>query len=277
MKIARAAFRGSTYLARVDGDAVHLLVEQSPLPTADPLREALAAGVDLARAGKEVPLADVRLLAPVANPSKILAIGLNYADHARESGVEPPSSPVVFAKAPSSVIGPDDVVAWSPEASTEVDYEVELAVVIGREAVGAVDDPLGHVFGYTICNDVSARDAQFADGQWIRGKSFDTFCPLGPWIVTADEVPDPQALRLACDVNGERLQDGTTADMIFGVAEIVRYLARFIRLLPGDVIATGTPAGVGFGRRPPRYLQAGDTVTTWVEGIGQLTNTCAAR
>src|SRR5690606_7692093 len=141
----------------------------------------------------------------------------------------------------------------------QVDYEAELAVVIGREAsrIGD-DDPLSYVLGYTCCNDVSARDVQFADGQWTRGKCFDAFLPIGPWIVTADEVADPQALRLGCDVNGERLQDGSTADMIFGVAELIVFVSQFVRLLPGDVIATGTPAGVGLGQSPQRFLGKGD-------------------
>jgi 2-keto-4-pentenoate hydratase/2-oxohepta-3-ene-1,7-dioic acid hydratase in catechol pathway len=161
--------------------------------------------------------------------------------------------------------------------SHEVDYETELAVVIGRRAAGQVRDPMAHVLGYTVCNDVSARDAQFADGQWVRGKSFDTFCPLGPWIVTASELPNPQSLGIGCTVSGEKLQDGSTTEMIFPVAELVSYIARFMTLEAGDVIATGTPYGVGFARDPQRFLRDGDEVMCWVEGIGELTNPVVVR
>ena len=277
MKIARVLVDGQVWLARVETDVAILLAEESDHPAADALREALAGGIDLRTSGAEVGLDEVRLLAPVARPSKILAIGLNYADHARETGAEVPAVPLVFAKAPSSVIGPGDPISWRSEDSTEVDYEAELAVVIGVRATGPLANPLAHVFGFTVCNDVSARDAQFADGQWVRGKSFDTFCPLGPWIVTRDEIDDCQKLGIGCTVSGDKLQDGTTADMIFGVGQLVGYLARFITLEPGDVIATGTPAGVGLSRRPPRYLADGEEVTCWIAGIGELVNPVVIR
>ena len=279
MKLARVRHSNVVHLARVEGDRAVLLAEESRHPAADVLREALAAGVALDGPGPRVRLGDVSLLAPTANPSKVFGIGLNYADHAREAGATPPSAPLVFVKTPNSVIGPGDPLRWRKDASTQVDYEAELAVVIGREAfeIEVGDDPLSYVLGYTCCNDVSARDVQFADGQWVRGKSFDSFCPLGPWIVTTDDIPDPQALAVSCDVDGERLQDGHTSDMIFPVAELVAYLSQYMRLLPGDVIATGTPAGVGLGRTPPRYLGHGEEVTVTVEGIGSLTNRCAVR
>lgn len=278
MRIARITHEGTTWLARIDDDGT----TATPIAAApagggrDALRDALYEGTNLAAAtavSAPIPLDAATLESPVTAPSKIVAIGLNYADHARESGVEPPKAPVAFVKTPNTIVGPGQEIRYAKDDSSEVDYEAELAVVIERRAskVGR-DEALDYVFGYTCCNDVSARDAQFADGQWVRGKSFDTFCPLGPWIVTADEIPDPQALHIQCRVNGETLQDSTTAEMIFGVAEIISYMSRFITFEPGDVIATGTPFGVGFARTPPVYLLHGDTVEVEVEGIGVLSN-----
>ena len=277
MRIVRAARAGEVFLARIEGDDVVPVAVQPAEPGRDPLREALAAGIDVTSAAPCAPtgpIADFELLAPVVAPQKLLAIGLNYADHARESGVEPPAAPVLFVKTPNSICGPGDAIRYSKDDSTEVDYEAELALVIGRTARRvSTEAALDYVLGYTLCNDVSARDAQFADGQWVRGKSFDTFSPLGPWIVTADEIADPQALGIRCRVNGAVLQDSTTAEMIFSCAEIVSYLSRVMTLEPGDVIATGTPFGVGFARTPPVYLLDGDTVEVEVDGIGTLTNT----
>lgn len=277
MRIARVADRnGAVFLARVDGQEVQPILGRLAGAGRDPLREALERGLDVGGAPlieDAMALADCRLLAPVVAPQKVLAIGLNYADHARETGGEPPRSPVVFAKMPSSIVGPDEPISYSEEESTQVDYEAELAVVIGRRARRIpVEEALSFVFGYTACNDVSARDAQFADGQWVRGKSFDTFCPLGPWIVTADEVADVQDLSVVCRVNGAVMQDGTTQEMLFGVAELVSRLSRVMTLEPGDVIATGTPAGVGFARTPPVFLLDGDLVEVEIEGIGVLHN-----
>lgn len=210
---------------------------------------------------------------PLQRPPKIVAIGLNYREHASESKMETPAHPLVFSKFTSSIVGPFDDIVLVPEVSREVDFEVELAVVIGRTASRVErSEALEHVFGYTIVNDVSARDLQFADQQWVRAKSLDTFCPLGPVIVTADAVPDPQRLRIGCDLNGERMQDASTGDMIFGVAELISTLSRSFTLLPGDVIASGTPSGVGFARVPPVYLQRGDELKAFVEGLGSLTN-----
>lgn len=273
MRLARMAIDGRVVLARLeDGKAVIVALE-SDHPAADVMREALAGGVDLAGAGEVVEAGEGRLLAPVARPSKVLAIGLNYADHAREAGAEAPPAPLVFAITPNAVAGPDDPIRLTAGASTQVDYEAELGVVIGRVARDVEEgDALDHVLGYTAVNDVTARDAQFGDGQWTRGKSLDTFAPMGPCIVTPDEVGDVQRLAVRCRVNGETVQDGTTADMIFGVAHIVAYLSRFWTLLPGDVIATGTPAGVGFARNPPVFLQPGDLVEVDIEGVGVLAN-----
>ncbi|HVT77346.1 MAG TPA: fumarylacetoacetate hydrolase family protein [Acidimicrobiales bacterium] len=209
----------------------------------------------------------------IAPPSKVLAIGLNYADHARESGMEPPKSPLIFVKTNNSICYDGDPIRWAAVDSSQVDYEAELAVIIGTKARRVSEaDALDYVFGYTCCNDVSARDAQFGDQQWVRGKSFDTFCPLGPAIVTADEIPDPQNLAIKCRVNGETLQDSNTSEMIFGVAELIAYCSRFMTLEVGDIIATGTPFGVGFSRTPPIYLKNGDVCEIDIEKIGVLTN-----
>ena len=221
------------------------------------------------------PVADVELLPPVPRPGKVVAIGRNYREHAAEEGVEPPAAPLVFAKWPSSVIGHGAEIRWDPMLSDQVDYEAELAVVIGRRARRVPEeDALEHVLGYTCLNDVSARDLQFGDGQWVRGKSLDTFCPMGPVLVTADELGDPQQLAIRCTVGDEVLQDDTTASMYFSVAEIISYCSRAFTLEPGDVVATGTPSGVGVFRKPPRFLRAGDVVGVEIEGIGRLENVC---
>lgn len=276
MRIARVGRGESTWIARIDGDTATPVIEAPRGVGRDALRDALAAGVDLAKTlavGDPQPLDSFTVRSPVASPQKVIAIGLNYADHAREAGLEPPKAPVAFVKTPNSIIGPGAPIRYAKDDTSEVDYEAELAVVIGRKARKVSQaHALDYVFGYTACNDVSARDAQFADGQWVRGKSFDTFCPLGPSIVTTDEIPDPQALRIACRVNGTTLQDSTTGEMIFSVAEIISYLSRFMTLEPGDVIATGTPFGVGFARTPPVYLLNGDVVEVDIERIGVLTN-----
>ena len=220
-------------------------------------------------------VADADLLAPVPRPGKIVAIGRNYRDHTTEEGVEPPPAPLIFAKWPSAVVGHGAEVCWDPSLTQQVDYEAELAVVIGRTARGVVvDDALDHVLGYSCLNDVSARDLQFGDGQWVRGKSLDTFCPMGPALVTADEIGDPQDLAISCWVGDERVQDARTSDMFFGVAEIISYCSMSFALEPGDVIATGTPGGVGAFRDPPRYLGDGDRMTVEIERIGRLDNVC---
>jgi 2-keto-4-pentenoate hydratase/2-oxohepta-3-ene-1,7-dioic acid hydratase in catechol pathway len=233
------------------------------------------AAVDTPVADHGHPLVDADLLAPLPRPGKIVGIGRNYRDHTTEEGVQPPAAPLVFAKWPSSVVGHRAEVCWDPGLTGQVDYEAELAVVIGRTArnVG-VEGALDHVLGYTCLNDVSARDIQFGDGQWVRGKSLDTFCPMGPALVTADEIDDPQDLAIACSVGEDRLQDARTSAMFFSVAEIISYCSRAFTLEPGDVIATGTPGGVGAFRDPPRFLNDGDRMTVEIERIGRLENTC---
>lgn len=262
MKVARIQLDGEAAVAAVARDgAFH------------PLEHDVAALIEGTPAGAErAAVAGAAVLPPVV-PGKVVAIGLNYQDHIRESRQAAPKVPLVFAKFPTSVVA-DGVPIRLPHALTErVDWEVELAVVIGRRARDvAVEDALDHVFGYTIGNDVSARDLQFSDGQWVRAKSLDTFCPLGPVLVTADEIPDPQALRLVCRVNGEVMQDASTAEMIFGVAELISFCSRSFTLEPGDVILTGTPWGCGEFMEPKRSLAPGDVVECEIERIGMLRN-----
>lgn len=224
-------------------------------------------------AGPPRPLASVRLAAPVSRPEKIICVGLNYRDHAAESGQPVPEEPVLFSKFCNSLIGPGAPIRLPSAAPMLVDYEAELAFVIGRTARRvSTSTALEYVAGYTCANDVSARDLQTRGGQWLHGKAVDTFLPLGPWLVTSDEIVDPQKLRIRCSINGEVLQDSSTKEMVFGVAELVSFISQTITLSPGDVISTGTPPGVGAARKPPRYLKAGDNVTVSIEGIGDLTN-----
>ncbi|MFI2635747.1 fumarylacetoacetate hydrolase family protein [Streptomyces collinus] len=214
----------------------------------------------------------LRVGPPLARIGKIVCIGLNYHDHARETGAEPPAEPVVFMKAPDTVVGPNDTVLV-PLRSLKTDWEVELAVVIGRTAryLGSTEEALAHVAGYAVAHDVSEREFQIErGGTWDKGKNCETFNPLGPWLVTADEVRDPQDLSLKLWVNGELKQDGTTAEQIFPVGEVVRYLSQFMTLYPGDVINTGTPAGVALGAPEPKpFLRAGDVVELEIEGLGR--------
>jgi 2-keto-4-pentenoate hydratase/2-oxohepta-3-ene-1,7-dioic acid hydratase in catechol pathway len=253
--------RGTVRLAAADAGAlVHLDAE------------ALAA---LVADGRPVD-GDVALHAPLI-PPKIVAIGLNYLDHVRETGMAAPERPLVFTKFSTSVVGPDAAIVVDPALTSRVDWEVELGVVIGTVARNVpAERALDHVFGYTVANDVSARDVQFGDGQWVRGKSLDTFCPLGPAVVTADEVADPQALRLWTRVNGETMQDSTTAEMVFGIAELIAFCSASFTLLPGDVLLTGTPWGCGEFMTPQRHLRPGDVVECEVEGLGVLRNPVAA-
>jgi 2-keto-4-pentenoate hydratase/2-oxohepta-3-ene-1,7-dioic acid hydratase in catechol pathway len=203
---------------------------------------------------------------------KIVCVGLNYVDHAREVELALPERPLLFAKWPNAVIASGEAIVI-PAGVEQVDYEAELAAVIGTRVKGvSVENALEAVAGYTCLNDVSARVLQFADGQWTRAKSLDTFCPIGPRVVPRDEVGDPQSLRISCRLNGEVVQDGSTADMIFGVAELVAFISETITLEPGDVIATGTPPGVAFGQADPRYLRDGDAVEVEIERIGVLAN-----
>jgi 2-keto-4-pentenoate hydratase/2-oxohepta-3-ene-1,7-dioic acid hydratase in catechol pathway len=225
---------------------------------------------------ERLSLAEVQLLPPVTRPGKILCIGLNYRDHAVESGMAIPGVPTVFLKLSSAVIGPDSDIVL-PANSQQPDYEAELAAVIGRGGRNICsEDWEKHVLGYTILNDVSARDIQLATSQWTLGKSFDTFCPIGPAIVTTDELKDPHALDIQLSINGEKLQHSNTRELIFKLPELIAYLSSIVPLEPGDIISTGTPAGVGLGREPKRWLRPGEEVVIQVEGIGELRNRTVA-
>ena len=276
MKLLRVGPPGAERPAALDQDG--RLVDLAGV--VDDITGATLAGAELDRIraavdGGDLPALDpagVRIGAPLARPGKIVCVGLNYLDHAAETGATLPTEPVMFLKAADTVVGPyDDVLI--PRNSVKTDWEVELAVVIGRTAryLGSAEEALAHVGGYAVVNDVSEREFQIErQGQWDKGKNCETFNPLGPWLVTADEVPDPQDLRLRLWVNGELKQDGSTRNMAFGVAELVRYLSQFVVLYPGDVINTGTPAGVALGQPEPKpYLRAGDVVELEIDGLGR--------
>jgi 2-keto-4-pentenoate hydratase/2-oxohepta-3-ene-1,7-dioic acid hydratase in catechol pathway len=228
--------------------------------------------------GAERALADLTLLPAVERSSMIVCVGLNYVDHATEAAADLPTSPLLFGKSSNTLAAHGEPIGIPVSVTQAVDYEAELGVVMGRRCRDVSEaDALDFVRGYTCVNDVSARDLQFAHGQWFRGKSVDTFCPAGPFLVTADEIPDPQALAIQCRVNGTLLQDSSTAHMVFSVRELISYISRTITLEPGDLIATGTPEGVGFARDPKVLLQPGDTVSVFVECVGTLTNPVVGR
>jgi 2-keto-4-pentenoate hydratase/2-oxohepta-3-ene-1,7-dioic acid hydratase in catechol pathway len=219
-----------------------------------------------------MPLEKVRLRAPLLRPGKIVCVGLNYESHRAEQGIKSPARPVFFLKSGNTICGPGDSIVLPPN-STEVDYEAEFAVVIGKRGKGIPEEKVfEHIAGFTILNDVSARDMQYGDRQWFRGKSCDTFGPTGPWIVTADEIPDPHSLRISLTLNGRTMQESNTQDLIFKIPFLLSYLSQSLTWEVGDLLSTGTPGGVGHYRKPPVYLKPGDTVSVTVEGIGALTN-----
>jgi 2-keto-4-pentenoate hydratase/2-oxohepta-3-ene-1,7-dioic acid hydratase in catechol pathway len=266
-----------------DGGYVDLNRIDPSIPTS--LKALLAAGPAMmhraavaAASGMLLEASSLRLLAPIVDPQKVLCVGLNYADHARESGMAPPLEPVVFSKFPTALVGPDEPIVL-PVVSAEVDYEAELVVVIGRACRNIVrDDARRYIAGYCVGHDVSARDWQLRKpgGQWLLGKSFDTFAPLGPMLVTADEIEDPGQLRVQCRINGRTMQDSNTRQFIFGVEEVVAYISQVCTLLPGDLIYTGTPPGVGAARRPPVFLRPGDVVEIEIDHLGVLRNPVVA-
>jgi 2-keto-4-pentenoate hydratase/2-oxohepta-3-ene-1,7-dioic acid hydratase in catechol pathway len=231
---------------------------------------------DVAKRKATLALDAVKLLAPVPNPPRIFGIGVNYAEHAKESGTEPQKVPTVFIVLSSAVVGPEaDVIL--PRASAKPDYEAELAVVVGKPGYQIRSDrAMEHVFGYTIMNDVSARDVQRATTQWSLGKSFPTFAPMGPWVVSKDEIADPHAMDITMTINGERLQDSNTSLLIFRIPALIEYISNIVPLQVGDVISTGTPAGVGMGRTPQRWLKPGEEMVVEIAGIGQLRNRTVA-
>lgn len=213
--------------------------------------------------------------APVTDPSKVVCVGLNYRDHAEEGDNETPDTPVLFSKFPTTVAGPEDTISWDPDLTKKVDYEAELVAVVGEEARRVDEnDAMDYVAGFMVGNDVTARDLQHGDGQWVRGKSLDGFAPTGPELVTTDEVADPHDLDIYAEVNGERLQDSSTEHLIFGINELVSFCSQAFTLQPGDLIFTGTPPGVGVYREPPVLLEEDDEVTIGVEGLGEITNDC---
>jgi 2-keto-4-pentenoate hydratase/2-oxohepta-3-ene-1,7-dioic acid hydratase in catechol pathway len=231
---------------------------------------------DVAKKKATIALEAVRLMAPVPRPPRIFGIGVNYAEHAKESGTETQKVPTVFMVLSSAVIGPGEKIVL-PKASEQPDYEAELAVVIGKAGYQiAASAAMEHVFGYTIMNDVSARDVQKATSQFSLGKSFPTFAPMGPWIVSKDEIADPHALRIQLTIGGETLQDSNTSLMIFKIPELIEYISGITPLEVGDVISTGTPAGVGMGRTPPRWLKSGEEILIKIEGVGELRNSTVA-
>ncbi len=220
-----------------------------------------------------LPIEDVELLAPIVRPPKIICIGLNYRKHAEETGKPIPKEPIIFSKYATAVTGHQSKV-YLPKVSTQVDYEAELAVIIGKKGKDILEeDAMDHVFGYTCFNDISARDLQFRDGQWMKGKTCDGFAPMGPWIVLKDEISDPQNLDISLKLNGQVMQDGNTADMIFNIPTLISFLSSLFTLEPGDIIATGTPPGVGVARDPQVFLKPGDVTEVEVQGIGVLRNT----
>ena len=226
--------------------------------------------------GPRHPLSSVKLLAPIPKPRKLICVGLNYLDHAKETGAELPEVPTIFNKFATSVIGPGDNIIL-PKVSQQPDYEAELAFVIGRGGRRILAENWAeHVFGYTIVNDVSARDYQKATSQWLMGKTFDTFAPMGPWIVTADEVPDPHNLKIKLTLNGTTMQDSNTSELIFKIPKLIEFLSSVFTLEPGDIVSTGTPAGVGFSRKPPVYLKPGDETVVTIEHVGELRNPVVA-
>jgi 2-keto-4-pentenoate hydratase/2-oxohepta-3-ene-1,7-dioic acid hydratase in catechol pathway len=278
MKLATFTHDGTTRIGAVDGDEiVDLAAAARDLPREmvaflEAGREALGAAHAAMADGPRIPLADVRLEAPIARPPKFLAVGLNYADHVAESGRDVPEHPTVFNKQSTCVAGPTDPVHL-PRISHVLDYEGELGIVIGRRCRHVSrDDAADVIAGYTVVNDVTVRDWQLRVHTWTMGKSFDTHGPIGPWIVTVDEIPDPHQLRLRTWVNDELRQESNTKELIFDCFTLVEHLSTAFTLEPGDVIATGTPAGVGIGMKPPHLLVAGDVVRIEIEGIGQLEN-----
>jgi len=275
----RTDFKRASQVLRDDGFAPRDMLELLGLGKASQkalgvVIAALAKSLDPVQAPRGIfmPLAKARLLAPILRPGKITCVGLNYADHAREQKIKPPERPIFFLKSGNTICGPGDPIRLPPN-STQVDYEAEFAVVIGKKGrLISEEKAYDHVAGYMILNDVSARNMQVGDQQWFRGKSCDTFGPTGPWIVTPEELSDPHRLQISLTLNGEKMQNSNTAELIFKIRFLISYLSQSLTWEVGDILATGTPGGVGHHRQPPRYLQPGDAVSISVEGVGTLTN-----
>jgi len=261
----------------LDGDQI-MPLSGAGFPTMLSIVGAGAEALDRVRgeSGVAVALSDVKLLAPIPRPPKIICVGLNYRDHAIESNMQIPIVPTIFCKFPTAITAPGDPIVL-PKNSKQPDYEAEFAFVIGKGGRHIVaENWQQHVFGYMNLNDVSARDFQMATTQWMMGKTFDTFCPIGPYLVTADEIADPHALDISMTINGEVLQSSNTVHLIFRIPDLIAHLSSVFTLEPGDVVSTGTPAGVGLARKPPRWLKAGDDVVVRVQGLGELRNPVVA-
>lgn len=274
MKLVNVELEGRTCLGAVEGDAI----VEIPLALNDILgRVAEPFHAELETGRRVMPLGQARLLAPIARPGKIVCVGRNYAKHARERGAEVPTQPIFFLKSNNTICGPGDAIVLPAEPS-QVDYEAELAVVIGKGGKNIAEGKAyEHVAGYMMLNDVSARDMQLTDKQWFRGKSCDTFAPIGPWIVTKDEIRDPHRLRISLTLNGQTMQDSNTGNMIFTIPYLISYLSRTLTWEPGDILSTGTPEGIGASRTPPVFLKSGDSVSVTIEKIGTLTNPVVAQ
>jgi 2-keto-4-pentenoate hydratase/2-oxohepta-3-ene-1,7-dioic acid hydratase in catechol pathway len=284
VKLLTFAANGKVRPGVLDGDVVvDLATAGLPVGPSGDLIEIVRGGavsLERVRQAMKAPsavrykLAAVKVMAPLLAPSKIIAVGLNYIDHCKEANLPVPPEPVLFSKWPTSVIGPYDDISWPAIVSKEVDYEVELGVVVGRDGRDIPEsEAMSYVFGYTVVNDVSARDQQFANAkQWDRSKSFDTFCPWGPYIVTCDEITDPHNLGVRTILNGKEMQNSNTKNLIFNVPKIIAYASQGTTLLAGDLIPTGTPFGVGFSRKPPVFLKDGDECVCEVDGIGAIRN-----
>ena len=269
MKILQYYDDGRTRLGLVEGDNVF------PVDFSGDMVDFISETPEIVRKEPPVSLDKIDFAPALTTPSKIICVGLNYLAHIRESPGEVPENPVLFSKFTTSLLAHKKHITWNTNLTKKVDFEAELAIVIGRTSYNCTsEEMMKNVFGYTCANDVSARDLQFADGQWLRGKSLDTFCPLGPWIVTGDEIKDPNSLSITCRLNDQVMQDSNTGLMIFKVPELLSFISRAFTLFPGDVILTGTPDGVGTFREPSIYMKAGDRVTVEIERIGRLENYC---
>ncbi|MGW6297625.1 fumarylacetoacetate hydrolase family protein [Peribacillus butanolivorans] len=283
MKIASFSVKSDHHIGIVQDDQIISLTALGPDDFPACMKTFIERGSELRKRAEQLieqqgnddakfSLSEVKLLPPIAQPEKIICVGLNYIDHCKETGMEPPASPVIFSKYANAIVGQNDVIEI-PINSKEVDFEAELAIVIGKKAKNVSEEEANdYVFGYTIMNDISARDLQFQDGQWSRGKTADTFAPIGPVVVTHDEVGDPHELAISLELNGEMMQDSNTSNLIFTVPQIISFLSQSMTLKPGDLIATGTPPGVGMGRNPKVWLKNGDRMNVSIERIGTLSN-----
>lgn len=269
MKLINFMHKGRNHIGELGDDG-----EITQFALQDGLIGYMRRGITPQKTSERVMLDEVNVLAPYV-PGKIIGVGRNYADHAKELKNELPEKPLLFAKFPSSVIGTGAAITWKSSMTEQVDYEGELAVIIGKQASHvSEEDAMKHVFGYTVANDVSARDLQDSESQWVRAKGLDTFCPLGPVIISRDAIEDPQKLKIVTKLNDKEMQNGNTGDMIFSIPYLISYCSQSFVLEPGDMILTGTPSGVGKAQKPPRFLKDGDVVSISIEGIGELSNPC---